>query len=178
MVKRDVAYDYIRSTAMLAIILCHFFQIRNCYIVSSWLNIGVQVFFVLSAKLLSQKNVATSTEIVTFYKTRLLRICLPVWIYLLCLVPALYVVGRGPALADILLYTVGMAGFAPSGILGLGHFWYITVVLLCYLLVPILNATDCRARGMPPFERISAESDAYRCCYYGLCYDTTGVFRH
>ena len=142
MVKRDVAYDYIRIFAMIVIILCHYFQVLNYYSAFSWLNIGVQIFFVLSAKLLCEKDLTTRNQVLSFYKTRILRICLPVWIYLICLVPMLYLVGRGPDFSAVVLYLLGMAGFAPSGILGLGHFWYITVLLLCYLLVPILNYID------------------------------------
>lgn len=148
MAKRDSAYDYIRTIAMLAIVLCHFFQTLDNYAVFSWLNIGVQIFFILSAKLLSKKEIASYTEAAVFYKTRLLRIFLPIWIYLLCLVPVLFVVGRGPKLSAIVLYLVGMAGFAPSGILGLGHFWYVTVLLILYLLVPILCRIDQAARKM------------------------------
>lgn len=150
MVKRDLSYDYIRIIATIAIILCHFFQVRGCYAAFSWLNIGVQVFFVLSAKLLCQKDVTTKEEIVTFYKRRISRICLPVWIYLLCLIPLLFVVGRGPTPSAIVLYAVGMAGFAPTGVLGLGHFWYITVLLICYLLVPVLIYIDRIAREKSP----------------------------
>lgn len=152
MAKRDTAYDYIRIIAMLAIIFCHFFQTRQNFAVYSWLNTGVQVFFVLSAKLLSQKEVNTCTQIAAFYKTRFLRICLPIWIYLLCLVPVLFIVGRGPEWSAIALYAVGMAGFAPSGILGLGHFWYVTVLLLLYLLVPVLCQIDHMARKMNPLK--------------------------
>lgn len=148
MTKRDKVYDYIRCMATLLIILCHLFQTRYRYTVSSWLNIGVQVFLVLSAKLLSKKEVMTRGQILAFYKTRLLRIYLPVWLYLLCLVPVLFAIGRGPTPSAIALYAAGLAGFAPSGVLGLGHFWYITVMLLCYLLVPILNHIDDAARKM------------------------------
>lgn len=148
MAKRDSAYDYIRTIAMLAIVLCHFFQTLGNYAAFSWLNIGVQIFFILSAKLLSQKEVASYAETTAFYKTRLLRIFLPIWIYLLCLVPVLFIVGRGPKLYAIALYLVGMAGFAPSGILGLGHLWYVTVLLILYLLVPVLCCIDRAARKM------------------------------
>ena len=150
--QRDAACDYIRGTAMMTIILCHFFQIRHQYAAFSWLNIGVQVFFVLSAKLLSKKDITTGAQALTFYKTRLLRIFLPVWLYLLCLVPVLFLVGRGPTLSAMLLYTAGLAGFAPSGILGLGHFWYITALLLCYLVTPLLNRIDQVARGASPLK--------------------------
>ncbi len=135
--KRDVNFDYIRITAMVAIVLCHYFQILNCWL-AIWFNVGVQIFFVISAKLLSNKCFDSKTEVASFIKSRLLRIYIPVWVYLLCLVPVLYIVGRGPSISGLIMYFIGAAGFAKSGILGLGHFWYITVLLICYLLVPVM----------------------------------------
>ena len=50
--QRDIAFDYIRVIAMLMIAFCHFFQIINSLEIAFWLNVGVQIFLVLSAKLL------------------------------------------------------------------------------------------------------------------------------
>ena len=65
---------------------------------------------------------------------------IPMWIYTACLVLVLLVLRIHIAPIAILLYALGLAGFAPSGILGLGHFWYITVILICYLLVPLMDS--------------------------------------
>ncbi len=136
--KRDKALDYIRVMSMASIVLCHYFQIRGNAEISSWLNIGVQIFFILSARLICQKQFTNKKDIFLFFKTRILRIFIPVWIYLVCIIPALFVVGRGPKISAIIMYFFGLSGFAKSGVLGLGHFWYITVMLICYLLAPIL----------------------------------------
>lgn len=141
--KRDTSYDYIRIIAMLSIVLCHFFQIQGATYISSWLNIGVQVFLVLSAKLLCKKRLDSKKEKTEFFKTRVLRIYIPVWIYLLCLVPMLYVVGKGSQISGLIMCFAGLSGFAKSGVLGLGHFWYITVLIICYLLVPVMYKIAC-----------------------------------
>lgn len=136
--KRDKRYDYIRVFAMLAIVMCHVFQVLNVTSVALWLNVGVQIFLVLSAKLISGKKFDSGSSVVLFFKSRVLRIFVPVWIYLLFLVPALFVIGKGPSLDGTIMYVLGLAGFAKRGILGLGHFWYITVLIICYCLVPLL----------------------------------------
>ncbi len=147
--KRDINFNYIRVAAMVAIVLCHYFQVYGFFGVSSWLNIGVQVFFVLSAKLISTKKFNTKGDVLRFLKTRILRIYIPVWIYLICLIPVLFVVGRGPDVSAIIMYFLGLAGFSEMVVLGLGHFWYISVLLICYLLVPVLYkiADFCKNTG-------------------------------
>lgn len=37
------------------------------------------------------------------------------------------------------MYLVGLAAFSSYGILGLGHFWYITAILLCYGIIPLMD---------------------------------------
>lgn len=147
--KKDIKFDYIRTVAMSMIVLCHFCQIIGLVKMSTWLNVGVQVFFVLSAKLLANKNFDSCTEIGGFLKSRILRIFIPVWIYLFALVPVLYVVGRGPEIISLVLYCIGLAGFTTSGVLGLGHFWYISVLLICYVIVPVLYkiSKHCEEKG-------------------------------
>lgn len=136
--KRDIKFDNIRFVAMLAIVLCHFFQVKGLGTLSQWLSVGVQVFFVLSAKLLSNKDFSKKADVVKFLKTRVTRIYIPVWIYLACLLPVLVVIGKAPTISGAILYILGLAGFSKSVVLGLGHFWYISVLIICYLLVPVM----------------------------------------
>lgn len=138
--KNDSRLNFIRAIAVVMIVLCHFFQIIGVLQAAFWLNTGVQVFFALSAYLMSKKSFAAISDVLQFYKKRVLRVMLPMWIYTACLVVVLLVLRIQVEPVAILLYAVGGAGFAPSGVLGLGHFWYITVILICYLLVPLLDS--------------------------------------
>lgn len=136
--KKDRKYDYIRVCAMLAIFVCHVFQVLNVISGAMWLNIGVQMFFVLSAKLISGKKIETSLSVANFYKAKLLRIFIPLWIYLICILVVLTAIGRWPGVGAATMYLVGLAGVSKKGVLGLGHFWYITVLIICYCLVPLM----------------------------------------
>lgn len=136
--EKEKSFDCIRVLAMASIILCHFFQIIGSYGISSWLNTGVQVFFILSARLICTKKFDDKEDIFRFFKTRVLRIFVPLWIYFACIIPVLYVAGRGPQVSTVIMYFTGLMGFARFGVLGLGHLWYVTVLLMCYLLVPVL----------------------------------------
>ena len=136
--ERDVALDYIRVLAMLMIAFCHFFQIINSLELAFWLNVGVQIFLVLSARLLCEKDFRTGKEVLRFYGTRLVRIMLPVWIYLTAICGVLYIIKQPPSLISVVVYALGGAAFIKSGVLGLGHFWYLSIILIAYLITPLL----------------------------------------
>ena len=125
--KRDFALDYIRVIAMLLIAFCHFFQIINSLEVAFWLNIGVQIFLVLSAKLLQKKRFNTTKDVLQFYGTRIVRIMLPVWIYLAAISVILIIIRQPPSIISVLVYALGGAAFIKGGVLGLGHFWYLSI---------------------------------------------------
>ena len=137
--KRDFALDYIRVIAMLLIAFCHFFQIINSLEVAFWLNIGVQIFLVLSAKLLQKKRFNTTKDVLQFYGTRIVRIMLPVWIYLAAISVILIIIRQPPSIISVLVYALGGAAFIKGGVLGLGHFWYLSIILIAYLLLPLLS---------------------------------------
>lgn len=138
MKERDVAFDYIRVIAMLMIAFCHFFQIIHALELAFWLNVGVQIFLVLSARLLCGKEFKTRKEVLHFYGTRLVRIMLPVWIYLAAICGVLCIINKPPSLSSVVVYALGGAAFIKSGVLGLGHFWYLSIILIAYLITPLL----------------------------------------
>lgn len=141
--ERDRKLDYIRILAMVFIVLCHFFQIVGVGELAFWLNVGVQMFLVISAKVLCEKTFPDMTSVWKFYRTRIERIIIPVWLYLLEIVLLLLIVRVPFKWSSVFVYALGGAGFAKQGMLGLGHFWYITVLLICYMLVPILSVFAC-----------------------------------
>ena len=134
-----MSYDYVRVIAMLFIVLCHFFQILGNVNVALWLNVGVQIFLVLSAKLLCNRKFNCVKDVLLFYKKRILRLMIPVWIYLILAVLILLLIKQPVSGLAVLIYALGGAAFTQSGLLGLGHFWYITIILIAYLLIPVLS---------------------------------------
>ncbi len=137
--QRDISLDYIRTVAMLMIVFCHFFQIINCLNLAFWLNTGVQIFLILSARLMYKKRFENWKQIFTFYKDKLIRIMLPVWIYLFAICAVLLLIKYPLSIKAAIVYALGGAAFIKSGVLGLGHFWYISIILIAYILVPVLS---------------------------------------
>jgi peptidoglycan/LPS O-acetylase OafA/YrhL len=104
---------------------------------SMWLNVGVPIFFIISAYLLSFKT-EQSIQFKPFYLQRIKSIFPSYWIYLIFIIVLLFFVGQGPNIKSIVCFGLGLFGLTDSCVLGLGHFWFITVLLICYLITPIL----------------------------------------
>lgn len=105
-------------------------------------------FFLLSAKLLCKKKFNNGKEVLSFYGSRFLRVMLPVWIYLVAIVCVLWLIKYPLSVTAVIIYALGGAAFSPSGVLGLGHFWYITIILVAYLLVPLLSLFAEKMKGL------------------------------
>ena len=139
MVERDSRLDAIRAVAMLLIVVAHYVQILGSWSIASWLNIGVQLFFILTAWLFCGRTFDTRKEIICFYRKRYVRIMAPIWVYLLMVCGVLFAVHQPPPPTAVVMYLVGLAAFSSYGILGLGHFWYNTAILLCYGIIPLMD---------------------------------------
>lgn len=146
---RDDKLDIIRVVAMTMIVLCHYFQIIGFSGLHFWLNTGVQIFFVLSAFLLSNYSFTSLVECKNFLKKRIQRIMIPLWIYLVTIILGLLII-RYPVKANaVFMYAIGLAAFSPDGVLGLGHLWYITAILICYAMLPLLDVVLRRVKQWP-----------------------------
>lgn len=143
--KRSTSIVYLRGFSAIFIFVCHVLFIAGAFQASMWFNVGVPIFFIISAYLLSLKN-GISTNIVDFYKRRARSIYPSYLIYLLFIVFLLIVIGRGPDTKSIICYSLGLSGFTDSMVLGLGHLWFISVLLLCYLITPLLHRL-CQIRS-------------------------------
>ena len=136
---RDNRLDVIRIIAMAMIVSCHYFQIIGWAEIAFWLNGGVQIFFAISAYLLSVYTFENNMDIVMFLKKRFMRIMIPVWIYLISIIGILLIAHLPVKPMSVVMYMLGLTAFSKEGLLGLGHLWYITAILICYSVVPILN---------------------------------------
>jgi len=139
MARRLTAITYIRGFSALLIFFCHVAFISDAFELSMWLNTGVPIFFIISAYLLSLKpNVSCDT--CRFYKRRLSSIFPSYWIYLISIISALSILGQAPDIKSIICYSLGLSGLTTDVcVLGLGHLWFISVLLICYFLTPLLH---------------------------------------
>ena len=56
-IKKDYSMSIIRMIATISVFLCHVGQQIKCEYLSDWVNIGVQLFFAMSAHLYAKKYV-------------------------------------------------------------------------------------------------------------------------
>lgn len=121
---------------MFLIIACHFAQAYG-YAIAYLLNVGVQIFFLTSGFLYGKIEVTQPSE---FYKKRLLRLYVP---YILVVAVVLLIQGLIGAwqfnLRDVLIYVCNLQGFISTSVAGLNHLWFLSVLMICYLLVPWLQ---------------------------------------
>ncbi len=133
--KKDNCISMIRFISLLMIISCHILQgLQNEF--AFWLNIGVQIFFFMSGYLYGKKEIKDCKH---FYQGRLLRILLPNLILVLVMILIDYFVfdihySKSFLIANLL----GFGGFTGT-LKSLSHTWFISYILLCYLITPILQ---------------------------------------
>lgn len=129
---------WLRAFAVISILLCHYVQeSANAYIQMSaqLFNIGVNIFFLISGFCFGLQGEIKDTF--NWYKKRLKRIYIPLWIFLIFLMLTYIVLRLKFNIGNLLTCFLGIQG-AKVGVLGADHTWFITVILLCYLVTPLI----------------------------------------
>lgn len=127
----------IRCLAMCMIVSCHFMQGLDNEL-AVWLNIGVQIFLCMSGYLYGRKNIES---VMQWYVKQYIKIMKPMWILLTVLI-AVKLIGK---FGDVSLIAAGLSYLGVAGfgtIPELSHTWFITYILLCYLITPLLQQID------------------------------------
>ncbi|MBQ2885146.1 MAG: acyltransferase [Alphaproteobacteria bacterium] len=129
---KNPTISFIRLLSMCSIIACHFCQ----YYESEWawwLNVGVQIFFILSGYLYGNKTIE---EPIGWYKKQLIKILVPYYIFLVPVI-ILYTIASPDSLNIV---NVFRSLFAVGTIKGIGHLWFVSAILFCYFVTPYLAA--------------------------------------
>ena len=133
----------IRTTAMLFIVLCHYMQALGYSVLGQLFTVGVPMFFMISGFLYGQKNVYSNGGICNWYKNRIVKIVLPIYIYyLLTGIIMMFLKNIGEIrIVEVICQLLNLQGFVKSGIgnIGTGPLWFITFILICYLITPLLQ---------------------------------------
>lgn len=133
--------DWLRFAGMISIILCHMVQSVGSKVsfLAQIFNLGVQVFFLVSGFSLGLQG--EITDIKKWYKRRLKKIFIPYILFLVvlfivyCFKPY-YFHQITPGVVAVTL--LGIQGFA-MGILGATHTWFITSILIFYVVLPVFS---------------------------------------
>ena len=121
----------IRAIAMILIIVCHFLQYYENEL-CRWLNVGVQIFFIISGYLYGKKSIEDPIRFI--YKV-FKKILVPYYLFLIIAL-ILYSIFYREYLTPQSIYKVF---FCAGVIKGLGHLWFIGYILFCYLITPYLT---------------------------------------
>ena len=127
-----LAISAIRLVAMIMIILCHIAQYYGCFL-AWWFNAGVQIFLCISGFLYGQIKI---TRVTNFYKKRLIKILIPYYLVVISFAIAEFIFA--PDLITIKKF-IGVL-FLHSTLKGAGHLWFVSTILICYLITPLLQA--------------------------------------
>ena len=136
---------------MLMIVLCHIIKfytfIPGSQIYGQFLNVGVEVFFAMSGYLYGRKNIS---DFKGWIKKRIQRIWVPIAI--LVLVDYFILVsifGETIPVTTLMVYLLNLQGllFVSSDFFGkffsaipnLGPLWFTTIIMICYLLLPLFQ---------------------------------------
>ena len=133
--RRNYSISAIRFISMLMIIACHILQglqIKWAF----WVNVGVQLFFFVSGFLYGKKIIVDAKK---FYVKRIKRVLFPYIIVLaISLLLEFFVLKNHYPITKIVGCFMGFGAFV-GNISILSHTWFVSYILLCYLLVPILQ---------------------------------------
>lgn len=129
----------VRVFSMILILLCHLVQENSNFIITQTaqiFNVGVFVFLFISGFLYGNKEIKNTKK---WYLKRAIRILIPLYIFIifLIIVDTLFK-NKAIDIKYYFIYLFNMQGLL-GGILGAEHLWFLTALMLCYLVTPLLN---------------------------------------
>ncbi len=112
-------------------------------------NVGVPLFFIISGYLYGEKEIK---EPVIWYFRRFIKICvpmyifvLPVWLYCFIRYGARFPYGyilNWQGLSFVFVRIKESFLMLPESMSGIGHLWFLTVIMLCYLLLILVKKSE------------------------------------
>lgn len=121
------AISLVRILAMLSIVSCHFLQAYD----NDWawvMNIGVQIFLVLSGYLYGHKQIDKWGH---WYLMRIVKLYVPLFIYTTVAMTVIKYCSDTPV--SVLNYV------KMGGVDGLNHLWFMKAIAVCYIITPLLQ---------------------------------------
>lgn len=147
--NRQINIQLTRVLSMIMIVICHIIDeypfIPGHTILPQVFNVGVYTFFVLSGFLYGKKNIEKFSS---WFVKRIKKIFLPAFVVTITTILVLYFVfGIQYDIITYIVHLLCLQGFEFlwggkhifEGIAPLAALWFITVILICYLLTPIFQ---------------------------------------
>lgn len=145
--KHSSQVSVYRVCAMLMIFVGHFVNAYEIAAVSQMLIVGVEMFLFLSGWLYGDKKIENPG---TWLWRRFLRVCVPasVWSMIAGLLYAL-IDGSYPSMSQVIVSLLNLQGLGrivniSVSSIPLAHLWFVTIIMLCYMAVPLLDRWTSR----------------------------------
>ena len=137
--KKEVNIQLIRILSMLMIILCHVVQEygKLLSLTAQFFNVGVYIFLLLSGFLYGNKIIDNKVD---FYVRRIKKILVPMYFFLILFFILNF---KYFSLKWCVIYLFDIQYFM-GNIKGLGHLWFMSIIMLCYLSLPFLSKNKNR----------------------------------
>lgn len=147
--NKNNAVSIARVIGMLMIIACHLFSWVGMTTLGQIFNVGVELFLIISGVLYARKDIGKPKQ---FIITRWVKLCVPMYLWVIALLPFEYYANSFTALLSILVYAFNVQGLefiflrASLPLLsGAGHLWFLTVIMICYLLLIPIKRLEYKA---------------------------------
>lgn len=135
-VKRNQSISLIRVLAMFLVMLGHILsEFNSIRFIGQILSVGVFIFIFISGFLYGKKNI---NKVSTWFVKRGIRILVPMYVFMIFFFTIRIVLWNQIDLKYYLAYLLNLQGFT-DGVQGAGHLWFLTALMLCYLITPLLN---------------------------------------
>lgn len=122
---------------MFMIIICHLVQeFDNQYIqmTSQFFNVGVFIFIFISGYLYGKKEIKNSRK---WLLNRFIKIMIPVYIFMIFIFGLEIFKEHDFQIKYVLVYLFDLQ-FIFGGVQGAEHLWFLTIIMICYMITPIL----------------------------------------
>ena len=103
---------------------------------AQFLNVGVYIFIIISGYLYGKKEIKEGYF--KWIRKRAKRILIPMYFFMLFLLIVNLAIGNNIRIANWIVYIFNLQEFQIY-VHGAEHLWYLTIIMICYLITPILN---------------------------------------
>ena len=137
--KQTEFVSYLRTFSVLSILLCHLVSENpSSYVqmTAQFFNIGVELFIIISGFCFGLQGEIKDWR--KWYGKRARRIYIPYELFLIVLFVVYFITGNKINIINWGSCVIGIQG-ASVGVLGADHTWFITAILLCYVITPVLS---------------------------------------
>lgn len=133
--NRDQRISIIRCISMFMIITCHILQYLNNSL-AWWFNVGVQIFLFISGFLYGQKEIFNYMD---WIKKRVKKILSTYYVYIIIVSIIYYIFHKDLFSIKAIIKSILCLQYFFGGIEGLGHLWFISFIIMCYIITPGLQ---------------------------------------